>query len=289
VFAYDMDGGGHASLECRHRGMDPWRLHIPTSNGGPPARPSSGNLVILQVRHPGRLVPPGPERGDGRDGVEDRTRRAAVVGTPTPWPRHPPVRCCDECVRSSSAARPSQEGLWRLGGSSKITAPTPIVSDDLLVVASGRGLSGPSSSCGPAASGRPDAPRREHDQRRGGVEPHGARALHADAARASTACSTCWANNGVFDAYRLRTRVRNSTGSACRSSAAEYSASPGCADGKNHLSGEDGDVLVIAAGRSSKHLATNPLGEPLMATRAVGRRDVRPLSIDALCDRGGGK
>ena len=28
--------------------------------------------------------------------------------------------------------------LWRLGGSSKITAPTPIFADDLFVVASGR-------------------------------------------------------------------------------------------------------------------------------------------------------
>ena len=28
--------------------------------------------------------------------------------------------------------------LWRLGGSSKITAPTPVVTDDLIIVASGR-------------------------------------------------------------------------------------------------------------------------------------------------------
>jgi outer membrane protein assembly factor BamB len=75
-------------------------------------------------------------------------------------------------------------------------------------------------------------------------------------------------NNGVFDAYRLRTgeelyRQRLPVvGSG-------YSASPVAADGKIYLSGEDGDVLVIAAGPEFRHLATNPLGEPLMATPAL--------------------
>jgi hypothetical protein len=41
------------------------------------------------------------------------------------------------------------------------------------------------------------------------------------------------------------------------------------ADGKIYLSGEDGDILVIAAGPEFKHLATNALGEPLMATPAL--------------------
>jgi outer membrane protein assembly factor BamB len=75
-------------------------------------------------------------------------------------------------------------------------------------------------------------------------------------------------NNGVFDAYRLRTgeelyRQRLPVvGSG-------YSASPVAADGKIYLSGEDGDVLVIAAGPEFRHLATNSLGEPLMATPAL--------------------
>ena len=37
--------------------------------------------------------------------------------------------------------------LWRLGGSSKNTAPTPIFSEGMFVVASGRGPERPSSSC----------------------------------------------------------------------------------------------------------------------------------------------
>ena len=75
-------------------------------------------------------------------------------------------------------------------------------------------------------------------------------------------------NNGVFDAYRVATgdeiyRQRLPVvGSG-------YSASPVAADGRIYLSGEDGDILVVAAGAEFKHLATNPLGEPLMATPAL--------------------
>jgi outer membrane protein assembly factor BamB len=75
-------------------------------------------------------------------------------------------------------------------------------------------------------------------------------------------------NNGLFDAYDLQTgeeiyRQRLPVvGSG-------FSASPVAADGKIYLSNEDGEILVIAAGRTFKHLATNSMGELLMATPAL--------------------
>ena len=48
-----------------------------------------------------------------------------------------------------------------------------------------------------------------------------------------------------------------------------FSASPVAADGKIYLAGEDGVVFVLEAGNSLKLLATNPLGEPLMASPAL--------------------
>jgi outer membrane protein assembly factor BamB len=75
-------------------------------------------------------------------------------------------------------------------------------------------------------------------------------------------------NNGVFDAYDVKTgeevyRQRlPHLGSG-------FSASPVAADGKIYVSGEDGEMLVVAAGREFKHLATNAIGEPLMATPAL--------------------
>ena len=76
------------------------------------------------------------------------------------------------------------------------------------------------------------------------------------------------ANNGVLDAYEPETgkeiyRQRLPlVGSG-------YSASPVAADGKIYLSNEDGEMLVVEAGAAFKHIATNSIGEMLMATPAL--------------------
>jgi outer membrane protein assembly factor BamB len=76
------------------------------------------------------------------------------------------------------------------------------------------------------------------------------------------------ANNGVLDAYDLRSgeelyRQRLPLiGSG-------YSASPVAADDKIYLSNEDGEMLVLAAGPRYAHIATNSMGELLMATPAL--------------------
>jgi len=75
-------------------------------------------------------------------------------------------------------------------------------------------------------------------------------------------------NSGIFDAYDLKTgqeiyRQRLETiGDG-------FSASPVAADGKIYLSNEDGDILVVAAGREFKALAANSMGDLLMATPAL--------------------
>ncbi len=48
-----------------------------------------------------------------------------------------------------------------------------------------------------------------------------------------------------------------------------YSASPVAADGKLYLTSEDGEVFVVKAGPTYELLATNPIGEVLMATPAI--------------------
>jgi hypothetical protein len=54
------------------------------------------------------------------------------------------------------------------------------------------------------------------------------------------------------------------------------------ADGKIYLSNEDGDMVVVAAGREFKQIATNSMGELLLATPALSEgmmfvRTVRSL------------
>ena len=75
-------------------------------------------------------------------------------------------------------------------------------------------------------------------------------------------------NQGVFDCYDLQTgdevyreRIPHH-GSG-------FSASPVAADGRIYLSSEDGDIFVVKAGSTFEILATNPIGELLMATPAI--------------------
>jgi hypothetical protein len=48
-----------------------------------------------------------------------------------------------------------------------------------------------------------------------------------------------------------------------------FSASPVAADGKIYIAGEDGEMLVLTADSVPGHVATNPMGESLMATPAL--------------------
>lgn len=75
---------------------------------------------------------------------------------------------------------------------------------------------------------------------------------------------TC-ADNGVLSAYEAKTgalvyqqRLPSS-----------FSASPVAADGKLYLASQDGEVFVVKAGRKYELLATNPMGQALMATPAI--------------------
>jgi outer membrane protein assembly factor BamB len=50
-----------------------------------------------------------------------------------------------------------------------------------------------------------------------------------------------------------------------------FSASPVAADGKIYISSEDGEIFVIAAGNTFKHIRTNSMNELLMATPALSQ------------------
>jgi len=156
--------------------------------------------------------------------------------------------------------------LWRLGGSSKITAPTPIFTNDHIVVASGRRDEKPIFVIRPGASGDITLPPRATSSdavawyRRGRGPYMPTPLIYGDRLYVL-------GNDGIFDAYDLETgeeiyrqRIPH-VGSG-------FSASPVAADGRIILSSEDGDMFVVTAGGFSL-VATNPMGEPLMATPAL--------------------
>jgi outer membrane protein assembly factor BamB len=157
--------------------------------------------------------------------------------------------------------------LWRLGGSSKITAPTPVFSGDLIVVASGR---------------RPEAPifviraGARGDITLGAGQTSSKHVAWSRQARGSYMPTPLvygehlyvLSNQGVLDCYELKTgaevyreRIPHHGGG--------FSASPVAADGRIYLTSEDGDIFVVRAGPKFELLATNPMGELMMATPAI--------------------
>ncbi len=157
--------------------------------------------------------------------------------------------------------------LWRLGGSSKITAPTPIESNGLIVVASGRGPERPIFVVRPGARGDLTLPRDQTTSAAIAWSKTG-RGSYMPTPLAYDGILYVLANNGVLDAYDLQTgqeiyRQRlEPVGSG-------FSASPVAADGRIYLSSEDGEIIVVAAGREFKKLGTNSMGELVMATPAL--------------------
>jgi outer membrane protein assembly factor BamB len=151
--------------------------------------------------------------------------------------------------------------LWRLGGSSKITAPTPVFAADMIVVASGRRPEAPIFAIRAGASGDITGNKSVawQKEQRGSYMPtpliYGGYLY-------------VLGNAGIFDCYDFKTgkeiyRQRLShQGSG-------FSASPVASDGKIYLSSEDGDLFVVKAGPEFELLRKNEMGEPLMATPAI--------------------
>lgn len=168
--------------------------------------------------------------------------------------------------------------LWKLGGSSKITAPTPIFSNGLHIVASGRAPERPVFAVKPGARGDLTLPKGED---------HSAQVAWSKAGRGSYMPTPLayrgilyvLANNGVLDAYDIETG-KDIYRQRLPLVGSGYSASPVAADGKIYLANEDGEMLVVTAGPSFKVIATSSMGEPLMATPALseGVMYVRALS-----------
>jgi len=157
--------------------------------------------------------------------------------------------------------------LWRLGKSSKITAPTPVFADDILVVASGRGPERPIFVVKAGARGDLTLPDGKTSSD-AVIWSRTGRGSYMPTPLIYKGVLYVLANNGTFDAYNLKTgdeiyRQRLPlVGNG-------FSASPIAADGKIYLSNEDGEILVVSAGEKFTHLKTNSMGELVMATPAL--------------------
>jgi outer membrane protein assembly factor BamB len=155
--------------------------------------------------------------------------------------------------------------LWRFAnGATQVQMPAPVVANDMIIVTGGYPGNRPVHAFRPGASG--DISLKEGEESTPalvyrlprGSSYTGTPLVYRDLMYIS-------GDNGVLRVFEAKTGKQLYE----QRLPATFSASPVAADGKVYLASEDGDVFVVRAGATYELLATNPMGEPLMATPAI--------------------
>jgi outer membrane protein assembly factor BamB len=275
VHAFGVDGTPLWSVDLGR--IDIGAYDVPTYEWGTASSPIIWNdLVILQCDTQADSFLLALDAGTGKTVWKTDRKEIPSWGSPTVVTSRSGTELVTNASNFIRGYDPKTgKELWTLGKSSKITAPTPIAADDLIVVASGRGPERPIFVVKAGARGDLTLADGQTSSEAIAWSKTG-RGSYMPTPLIYQGILYVLANNGVLDAYELATgkelyRQRLETvGSG-------FSASPVAADGKIYLSNEDGEMLVIAAGSTFKLLATNSMGELLMATPALsgGRMFVR--------------
>jgi outer membrane protein assembly factor BamB len=226
------------------------------------------DLVILQVDRQKDSFVAAYRLKDGTEAWRTAREEIPSWGTPTVYqgpPRDELVTHATKFIRAYDPATGKE--LWRLGPNSEITTPTPIVAHGLVYVTNGYGGIQPIYAIKPGGNGdltlQGEATSSDHiawSTRRGGPYTP-TPVVYEDLLYVVT-------NNGVLSAYDAKTGERAYQERVAGKGGA-FSASLVAADGKIYVTSEDGDVFVVKAGRKPEWLATNPMGEVLMATPAI--------------------
>jgi outer membrane protein assembly factor BamB len=267
VYAYDFSGQFLWKVDLGR--LDLGAYDIPTYEWGPASSPIIWNdLVILQCDTQTDSFILALDAATGKTVWKTDRDELPSWGTPTIATTATGsvlVANASNFIRGYDP-RTGKE-LWRLGGSSKITAPTPIFGEGFFVVVSGRGPERPIFVVRPNAHGDLTLPEGKTASE-SIVWSRTGRGSYMPTPLIYNGILYVLANNGLFDAYNLKTgeEIYRQRLPAVGSG---FSASPVAADGKIYLSNEDGEMLVIAAGEKFNHLATNSMGELLMATPAL--------------------
>jgi outer membrane protein assembly factor BamB len=164
--------------------------------------------------------------------------------------------------------------LWRLSDTrTQVKVPTPIAAGDLVIV----------------TGGYPPGGRPIYAIRPGGAGELSEKALAWKTERGAPYTGTpimyngllyALTDNGILSAYEPKSGERIYQQRVASGSG--FSASPVAAGGRLYLASEDGDVYVVKAGRTYELLATNPMGESLMATPAISGNTIFIRTLTSL-------
>jgi len=267
VFACDMNGNRLWTIDLGR--VDMGAYDAPGYEWGPASSPIVWNgMVFLQVDTQADSFLLALDALTGKTLWKTDRQELPSWGTPTVIS----TSAGDELVTNASnyirgyEPRTGKE-LWKLGGSSKITAPTPFGADGLIVVASGRGPERPIFVVRPGARGDLTLAKDQTSNEKVAWSKTG-RGSYMPTPLAYRGILYVLNNNGVFDAFQLETGAEvyrqrlEPVGSG-------FSASPVAADGRIYLTSEDGDIIVVGAGREFKKLGAFSMGELVMATPAL--------------------
>jgi len=226
------------------------------------------DLVIVQVDQQGEDFIIGCDIFTGKTVWKTVRDELPSWGTPTIYQGNNRVELITNSSNFIYGYNPdSGEELWRLGGSSKITTPTPIYNKDIIIVCSGRGPEAPIFAIKAGAIG--DISLQEGQTSNGFIQwSKTRRGPYMPTPIIYRGYLYTLNNNGRFYCYELESgkeiykeKIPHRGGG--------FSGSPVASDGKLYLPSEDGEVFVVQAGNKFKLLSTNDLGELLMATPAI--------------------
>jgi outer membrane protein assembly factor BamB len=226
------------------------------------------NLVIVQCDVQKNSFIAAYDLKDGRQVWMTAREEIPSWGTPTIYEGPTRVELVTNATRAARGYDPATgKELWRLTGNPEVTATTPVAGQGLIFICNSYRPNQPIYAIRAGASGDISLKKDETSnqyvawsmQRGGTYMP--TPLIYGEY------LYTC-GNQGIIACYNIKTGERlyqqriGDKGGA-------YSASPVAADGKIYLSSEDGDVFVVKAGPKYELLATNPIGEVLMATPAI--------------------
>lgn len=280
VHAYDVNGNELWKVDVGRVNMGAY--DIPTFEWGPASSPVIWNgLVLLQCDTQADSFLLALDAETGKTVWKTDRDELPSWGSPTVAATAAGPELVTNASRFIRGYDPrTGRERWRLGGSSKITAPTPIFAGGLFVIASGRAPERPLFAVRPGARGDLTLPSGRTSSEAVAWSRTG-RGSYMPTPLAYNGILYVLANNGVLDAYDLQTG-----GEIYRQRlphlGSGFSASPVAADGRLYLANEDGEILVVAAGREFRHIATNAMGELLMATPALSGKVMYVRSASSL-------
>jgi outer membrane protein assembly factor BamB len=266
LYAYDMDGKLVWKVDLGH--LDTGAYDIPDYEWGTASSPIIyKDLVIVQCdQQKGSFVMAVDIRSGKTVWKADRNELPSW-STPTVYPGARPELVTNSPNFIRGYDPDSGRELWRLGGSSKITAPTPIFSGNTIVVASGRSPEAPVFVIRAGAQGDITLAAGQTSsksviwtrQRAGSYMP--TPLIYRDYLYVLR-------NEGILTCYGLATGEVQYVDRIPHQGSG-FSSSPVASDGRIYLSSEDGDIFTVRAGSRFELLGVNSIGQPLMATPAI--------------------